>query len=45
MWAETPNQSNDPKNPGDNEEGDPRFIRTQFNVLLKQNKREVGKQV
>jgi Ricin-type beta-trefoil lectin domain len=38
MWSQTPNPDYDPNNLGDNEEGDSRFIRTQFNVLLKQNK-------
>ncbi len=38
MWSQTPNPDFDPKNPGDGEKGDPRYIRTQFNVLLKQNK-------
>jgi Ricin-type beta-trefoil lectin domain len=38
MWSQTTNPSYDPKNPIESEEGDPRFIRTMFNVLLKQNK-------
>jgi Ricin-type beta-trefoil lectin domain len=38
MWSQTPNPNYDPKNPGESEEGDSMFIRTQFNVLLKQNK-------
>jgi Ricin-type beta-trefoil lectin domain/Dockerin type I domain len=38
MWSQTPNSDYEPNNPGDGEEGDPKFIRTQFNVLLKQNK-------
>lgn len=38
MWSQTPNEDYDPKNPEDSEEGDSKFIRTQFNVLLKQSK-------
>jgi Ricin-type beta-trefoil lectin domain len=38
MWSQTPNPNYDPKNPIESEEGDPSTIRTQFNVLLKQNK-------
>jgi hypothetical protein len=38
MWSQTPNPNYDPKNPGESEEGDPRFINIQFNVLLKQSK-------
>jgi Ricin-type beta-trefoil lectin domain len=41
MWAQTPNlewDNNIPYDVDDYEEGDPRYIRTQFNVLLKQKK-------
>jgi hypothetical protein len=40
MWASTPNvqwDNNKPFDPEDYESGDPRFIRTEFNVLLKQD--------
>ena len=39
MWASTPNplwDNNRPYNVEDYESGDPRFIRTEFNILLKQ---------
>jgi hypothetical protein len=38
MWAQTTNPNYDPKKLGGSELGDPKFIRTQFNVLLKQSK-------
>jgi hypothetical protein len=38
MWSQTLNPNFDPKNPNESEEGDPRFINAQFNVLIKQNK-------
>jgi hypothetical protein len=42
MWASTPNpkwDNNKPFDAEDYESGDPRFIRTEFNVLLKQDKK------
>lgn len=42
MWASTPNTKWDNSKPFDAEDyesGDPRFIRTEFNVLLKQSKK------
>jgi murein DD-endopeptidase MepM/ murein hydrolase activator NlpD len=41
MWASTPNPNwdkNKPFNTEDYESGDPRFVRTEFNVLLKKSK-------